>query len=86
MCIFFLGSELEVVTDLILEGVWKYLDVAMIEFHLRPSQGDELRVGQIQLLKNVVTSLGKLISKPLLTAMDDETYRLSHFPLPQCVR
>ena len=84
------GSEVEVIPDLILSESLQSIDVMMIEYHKPPYSVDLKRrklsrVVQI-LLKSYVKFLAMREPPHTLTnlELDDESYALSTFALPQC--
>ena len=83
------GSELEVLTDLLVTGSLQYFDLVAVEYHLS-TQNDKNRVFIQDLEKaiNTITNLSnvlKLNSVINVKPLDDETYGTDIFPLPDCL-
>jgi len=87
------GSEVDVVADLLFSGSFKYLDVAMIEWHQEMMRDEDFRKRTI-MLQDIVSRIShfeKLHSQTRpdkkqfkALSFDDETYYDSNFELPKC--
>ena len=84
------GSELEVLTDMVITGALQYVSLALIEFHPLSYQKNSTRqLGILNLKKSIATL--QTISKNLnlsstyhVASFDDEHYYNSSFALPNC--
>ena len=84
------GSELEVLTDMVITGALQYVSLALIEFHPLSYQKNSTRqIGILNLKKSIATL--QTISKNLnlsstyhVASFDDEHYYNSSFALPNC--
>ena len=83
------GSELEVLTDLLVTGSLQHIDLVSVEYHPL-SFNDDVRPGLIRDLEkamNTITNLGQhlgLNSTINVKNVDDETYGKALFPFPDC--
>ena len=87
------GSELEVLTDLLVTGSLQHIDVTMAEIHVNVNFNDNTeRHRYLQLLQSSMSDLSRitmdmnLLSKINVISLDDESYRLSSFALPNCTK
>jgi hypothetical protein len=84
------GSELEVMTDLVVTGALQHLDLAFVEYHPLSFDKDDVRTNYIKGLAKAVDTINFLSKKLRLKTMynvlsfDDESYSNTTFPLPQC--
>lgn len=83
------GSELEVLTDLVVTGALQHINFTFAEFHphlfsdLQRSQ----RLKDIQSIVKWLTEVSgqlNLLSRVQVSTMDDESFYKSDFPLPSC--
>ena len=80
----FSGSELEVMSDLIVTGAVQYINVSIIELHERLTN-DKERKELIQQLQDGIAAVDKISNGGFgLQEVDDETYGGSNFDLPIC--
>ena len=82
------GSEVEVLPDLIHQQSLFHLDGLMVEYHVaiaKESQRKEA-TGLIKTLVDDYVKFNNLVHKHQIESieLDDESYYLSHEPLPQC--
>jgi len=73
-----------VVIDLIMKGAMRHVDAAMIEYHTSFNLSEKKRVRKIELLKETLKMWQKLVPKPKMVDLDDESYSVSKAPLPEC--
>ncbi len=73
-----IGSEVDVIPDLIRTGAMDKVHLAYIEWHPRWQRTEERRNSYWKALEMVKDYKGCLIR------MDDESYGQSDFPLPSC--
>lgn len=84
------GSELEVLTDLIVSGALHHVDFAAVEYHSSSFDASDVRSTFIDGLRKAVDTLAFLSKKLRLKSelnvvnFDDETYGNTVFPLPNC--
>ena len=83
------GSELEVLTDLLVTGSLQHIDLVSVEYHPL-SFNDDVRPGLIRDLEkamNTITKIGErlgLNSTINIKNVDDESYGKARFPFPEC--
>ena len=83
------GSELEVLTDLLVTGSLQHVDLVAVEYHLL-TQNDKNHVF-IQDLEKAIDTITKLTNvlglKSVINVkpLDDESYGTDIFPLPNCL-
>ena len=77
------GSELEVLSDMLLSGSMGVVNESMIEFHafLFPAKQRKL---DLNLLEEVLKMLARSTGTFKVSSLDDETYFDAKFPLPKC--
>lgn len=90
---FKIGSEVEVLQDLIMQGSLQHLDTVMIEYHTWMAKDSE-RKRASTILEDIMTKIGELndimknqgdsVQSIKVLPLDDETYYLSNKPLPEC--
>ncbi len=84
------GSELEVLTDLVVTGALKELDLAMVEYHPSSFEVDDARRDYIIGLQKAIETINYLSQKLDLNTkynvvdFDDESYYNITMPLPKC--
>ena len=84
------GSELEVLTDLLVSGALQHIDLAMVEYHSYAFGSDDVRSGFLKGLEKAMDTLTYLSHKLRLKStlnvdfFDDESYANVTFPLPEC--
>ena len=83
------GSELEVLTDLLVTGCLQYIDLVTVEYHPK-SFNDAIRPGLIRNLEKAIVTITNLSQRLGLNStinvknVDDETYGKAKFPFPEC--
>ena len=83
------GSEVEVLPDLIYEKSLQNIDGLMIEFHVAIAKDSARKEATtvLQTLTHDYVKFNNLINKEHkieIIDLDDESYYLSHQPLPNC--
>ncbi len=84
------GSELEVLTDLVVTGALKEIDLAMVEYHPDSFEHDDARRDYILGLQKSVETLNYMsrtlgLNSPYnVIDFDDESYYNVKMPLPSC--
>ena len=83
------GSEVEVLPDLIYEKSLQNIDGLMIEFHVAIAKDSARKEATtvLQTLTHDYVKFNNLVNKEHkieIIDLDDESYYLSHQPLPNC--
>jgi hypothetical protein len=84
------GSELEVITDLIITGALQHVNFTFAEFHplsFSPSEQRSQRLKDLQFISKWLSEVSvqfKLLSRVHVDTMDDESFYTSDFALPDC--
>ena len=84
------GSELEVLTDLLVTGTLSKIDLLTIEYHSESFTRDDVRSAYLKGLEKAVDTINYLSQKLRLKdvinvqTLDDESYATVRFPLPEC--
>jgi len=84
------GSELEVLTDLIITGALQHINFTFAEFHplsFAAKEPRSQRIKEVQFISKWltdVTSQYQLLSRIQVDAMDDESFYNTNFSLPSC--
>ena len=78
------GSEIEVISDLILRGSFQYIDSIHIEFHDRFIMEEEERLKQSAAAKNLLELLTFTTNRYIVKDVDNEQFGLTDFALPKC--
>lgn len=84
------GSEVEVLPDLICSGSLNQIDGIMVEFHeaIASDPNRKAATAELRTLVDSAVKFNNLLRKDSrkteIIALDDETYYLSKFPLPEC--
>ena len=82
--VFFLsGSEIEVLTDLLLSGSLTKINKTLIEFHDWMAATPE-RKSHSAALRSSLKAMQKISGRFELLAIDDESYGTSNFEMPKC--
>jgi len=80
---FSVGSELEILPDLLYAGAFQHLDVLMVEYHQHLA--DESRIEKLDKLELAIDILSELNPNINVIKLDDETYSRDLPPaLPIC--
>ena len=77
------GSEIEVLTDLLLTGAFLTIDNTIIEFHDWLVNTEE-RKAQSKSLREALGAMEKISQKFKLVEVDDESYLNASPELPKC--
>ena len=77
------GSEIEVLTDLLLTGSFLTIDNTIIEFHDWLANTEE-RKAQSKSLREALGAMEKISQKFKLVEVDDESYLNASPELPKC--
>jgi len=79
----YLGSELEIMPDLLYDGAFKHLDLVMVEYHQHIAEGD--RIGKLNKLEVAIENLKEIMPEINVLKLDDESYAFEKPPgLPLC--
>ena len=78
-----LGSEIEVMSDLLVSGSLEHINVTMIEFHPSLAESEERRQNSINLEAGLKV-IEEVTRKFQILNIDDEAFFDSDFALPQC--
>ena len=90
---FQIGSEVEVLQDLIMQGSLQHLDTVMIEYHTwmtksldrkRASSLLQEIMSKIAELNDIMKNEGDKVHSIKVLSLDDESYYLSNETLPEC--
>ena len=84
------GSELEVLTDLVVTGSLQHIDLALLEYHSQNFYPRDFRSSAISGLEKAIDTLNYL-SRTLrlknvfnVKEFNDESYATVNYPLPEC--
>jgi len=80
--IYFTGSELEVLPDLLYAGSFQHLDVVMIEYH--PKTAETKRKLKLSNLEKAIKVLRSIKPEINVVKIDDETHTYGNPKLPKC--
>lgn len=84
------GSELEILTDLLVTGALQHIDLVTVEYHSRSFAKDDTRSTFIKGLQKALETINYLSQKLRLKnpinveTLDDESYGFVKFSLPEC--
>jgi len=84
------GSELEVLSDLVVTGALQYIDLAMVEYHSQSFYKTDFRSSAISGLEkamdtfNYLSNTLRLKSVYNVKTFNDDSYTNVNFPLPEC--
>lgn len=84
------GSELEVLTDLLVTGALQHIDLVTVEYHSLSFTSDDIRSAFINGLEKAIETITYLSQKLRLKnpirvkTFDDESYGKVKFSLPEC--
>ncbi len=83
------GSELEVLTDLIITGALQHINFTFAEFHPHLFSDDKRsqKLKDIKFITQWLTDTSEelnLLNKINVSTIDDESFHTSDFPLPSC--
>ena len=84
------GSELEVLTDLLVTGTLSKIDLLTVEYHSESFTRDDVRSAYLKGLEKAVDTINYLSQKLRLKdainvqTLDDESYATVRFSLPEC--
>lgn len=77
------GSEIEVLTDLLLTGAFLHIDNTVIEFHDWLANSEERKAQSIT-LRDALSAMEKISHKFRLVEVDDESFLNASPELPNC--
>ena len=84
------GSELEVITDLVVSGALQHIDLALVEYHSKSFYKSDFRNSAILGLEKTMDTLNylsrtlKLKNMYNLKTFNDESYSKVSYPFPIC--
>ena len=84
------GSELEVITDLVVSGALQHIDLALVEYHSKSFYKSDFRNSAILGLEKTVDTLNylsrtlKLKNMYNVKTFNDDSYTKVSYPFPIC--
>lgn len=85
------GSELEVLTDLLVTGALQHIDLVTVEYHPKSFTSDDKRPAFIEGLEKAIDTITYLSQRLRLNAVinvktfEDESFGKVIYPLPECL-
>ena len=84
------GSELEVLSDLVVTGALQHIDLALVEYHSKSFSKNDFRSSAISGLEKAMDTFNYLSNTLRLKnvynvkTFNDDSYTNVKFPLPEC--
>ena len=85
------GSELEVLTDLLVTGSLQHIDLVTVEYHAKSFTRDDIRPAFISGLEKALDTITYLSNRLRLNTVinvktfEDESYGTVIYPFPECL-